>query len=208
MKNAFLLLTLLLPGSAFAQQWYNNVKATRDDPYSFNVTFNSAGQMFNVGLRLGGNIATGYYYAEMSQATLNSYWNAPTHTTILDEYLLTSASASTYKSFFRSKGEGVGIPVLASIAGLAGGQYQLIGLLEAGSTILDAVDEATEDHRASAIALAELMAGGGKFVRELVIEKDANNHYFANMFSAYLIKVGQEERRYVLSKSRMAIRVL
>jgi len=199
MKKA--VLTVFIIGThlgVFCQaDWYKNVPVINDDPFNFDITFHP---LFKKGLTLEGNFASGNYYAVFSRADFDRINGKPEHEETLELLNVTAANKNGFVTHFNNIGS-AGIPFIVDLLG------ELHPFIGYATLIVGAVDAADVDRKSTATAMAALIATGATFERILVIDQKEAGKYYVNLINTYKVTVQSEQRRYVVSRHILAVKI-
>ena len=136
----------------------------------------------------------------MKRSDFDRIWDKPGHQEILDSLPITNSNKKSFTKHFEDKGSAK-IPFVLQLVG------ELVSYIGYTTKILEVASLVDDDHKSKAIQLSGFIAISGKFERILVLSNKEDGKYYANLLSIYKIKVGSENRRYILSKKVIACRI-
>jgi hypothetical protein len=187
-----------IPLALFCQaDWYKSVSVINDDPFNFDITFHP---LYKKGLTLEGNFASGKYYAVFAKKDFDRINSNPGHEETLELLNVTAANSSGFVSHFNKIGS-ASIPFVVELLA------ELNAYVGYASLLLSAAESADADRKSTATAMASLIAPGAVFERIIVIDQKEPGKYYVNLINTYKVMVQSEQRRYVVSRHILAIRV-
>jgi hypothetical protein len=198
MKRIFLILFCFTFYLVRAQQdWYKNIEAVYDDPFRFDLTFHG---LYKKGLDLKGSPASGKMYAKVKAQDFNRIWALPNHEELFETIVVTDANKKTFADYFNRIGNSK-IPFFVQLVG------ELSKYVGYAIKLLEVVENADENRKSSASDLAALIANTGKFERRIVFSQKEAGKYYITIINTYHIKVGSEDRKYVVSRNVFAVMI-
>jgi hypothetical protein len=199
MKRIYLLAGFLLSNLVlFAQpDWYKNVKFVGDDPYRFDWSFHIS---YKKGLDLDGTPANGKVYAKFRKADFDRIWARPGHEEVLELIKVTDQNKPTFIKHFRD----IGTAEVPFLLQLAGEVFKYVGY---AVKLLEVAQQVDADRKTTAAELAGQIALAGEFERRVALSLKEAGKYYVTILTIYKIKVGSEDRRYVVARTVYAIKV-
>lgn len=199
MKRIYFLAFLLVGNLALLAQtdWYKNVKFVSDDPYNFDWTFHLS---YTKGLTLDGTPANGNVYVKVKKTEFDRVWAKPGHEEVLEIIKVTATNKPTFIKHFSDIGTAE-VPFLLQIAGEV---FKYVGY---AVKLLEVAQEAGADRKATAAQLSGQIALAGEFERRYAFSTKEAGKYYATVLTIYKIKVGAEDRRYVIARTVYAVKV-
>ncbi len=205
-KHAFVHHLLILIGSFFilnpiicSAEWYEDFTMIIKDPYAIGT-----GQPDETKHRILGKYKLAGFkrkvYAVIEESELLVIEKAGQRKYIRHRNVLDKRKAETWKRIFSAKADkGQFIPVIVNIAGLANVKIGITTLL------LDYL-LSTNSQKISTDKLSELMAANGEFIDYATIRRH-NNHPYLYTDAFYHIKIGEEDRYYLIYSAILAVKV-
>ena len=190
---------------AFSAEWYETTPFRANDPFQFD---SQRSVLFpNTGLTLAGHPATGLLYATLPPATMAEIQKRPNHLIVVDSHTLSPQEATSYKGIFKQHAEAAQIPwIIGAIGSLP---TAISSAISATVTLLDGVQRlGSANQKISSVALAELMAAGGRFdlAYSVVPDPASPTHRYVNSTVVYFVNVNREARSYIICSSTFALK--
>ncbi len=181
--------------------WYQMVPADIDDPYSFNSNFF---MLYQKGLTLEGHISSGYYYAKLNQKEFDHLWQRDGHEEILERISISESNKKVFSDHFKRSGKELQIPFVVALT-----LEELHFIANASLKILEYVNRSREEFRTSAQQLSALIASGGIIERTQILftKSGAPMQYYISLITSYNVRVGTEDRHYILSRATLAVKI-
>lgn len=198
MKRQFILLGFLLSSLCmFGQgEWYKNVELLYDDPYGFTTAFNGS---FKKGLPLEGNPAAGKVYAKFKKNEFDRILKLKGKD-ILETIPITKDNKTTFSDHFKELADS-GIPFIVDIVA------ELNPYLGYSALLLSLAERSREDRKSTAAVLSGLIAVGGKFETTIAFSEKEAGKWYVNLLTNYNVKVGNENRLYMVSRAVYAVKI-
>jgi hypothetical protein len=209
--SAFALLTIgASPDAAIAQRWYEQATFSCEDPANLRPTLSSAGWLVRPLPLKFTNPAQARVWGELNDNQLLEMRAAGGD---FEHLALTAEKAAGLRSILLSRSEQYDAPVIfdLSVDVIAGHALSVAGAAAAGSLVFSGIksylQSIAQNQSAHFRAVAGLIAAGGT-LRHVVIP--VTRSYKTVLSSAYVydVKVGDEQRRVILSSCTYPVRIV
>lgn len=199
MRRYFVLTMLLVNCLNIVGQdeWYKKVDALIDDPYGFDNSFHP---YYKKGLTLEGSFASGKYYAKFKKKEFDRIAALPAREELLEILKVTDANKKAFANQFNKIGNAE-VPFIVNILG------ELNPYLGYATLLLSLVDQAGDDRKTKANVLSDLIATGAEFERRLAFSEKETGQWYVNVLTIYKVNVANETRRYIISRSVLAVKI-
>jgi hypothetical protein len=193
-----------IPTPVVLDTWYESVPWTSHDPFGFD---GERSYLFPLsGLTLGGYPASGKLYAILPQSMVDRVQNSRNKILVVDSHTLTAHEAANYQKKLNTQYSNETIPwIMSAIGSFPNPITASVGV---AMTLLDGLERLTSPE-VPASAVEYLMAKGGRFDLVYIIYSDAitPTHKYVNTNIMYYVKVGDEERSYLVSSATFAVKI-
>jgi hypothetical protein len=205
---AILALQGAIPATAAESSWYEQTQFACSDPLDLVATL-SGSTWFSRGVRLKAPAVTqGLVYVEMSKEEFDRISAADHRTEVVESVPLTQAKAASFRQILANRAENASVPGLTQVAFTGLPSYFLSWT---GGLILDAVFSRLfadlDQISVNARVLRELTAPGGNLSSLVTTGTRDGGEYMMRSY-LYTVRVGEEERRYLLSSCVYAAKLL